>query len=48
MTQDGLLLSLRRSQRRPKRGEKVNKNDVTCIDTDDDDFEFEDARKEEE
>jgi hypothetical protein len=31
-------------KRRPVKGEKVNKMDQTCIDTDDDDFEFEDAR----
>ena len=34
-------------RRRPVKGEKVNVMDQTCIDTDDDDFEFEDARKEE-
>lgn len=34
-------------RRRPAKGEKVNVMDQTCIDTDDDDFEFEDARKEE-
>jgi hypothetical protein len=34
-------------RRRPIKGEKVNVMDQTCIDTDDDDFEFEDARKEE-
>jgi len=34
-------------KRRPVKGEKVNVMDQTCIDTDDDDFEFEDARKEE-
>lgn len=34
-------------RRRPVKGEPVNKMDQTCIDTDDDDFEFEDARKEE-
>ena len=30
-------------RRRPVKGEKVNVMDQTCIDTDDDDFEFEDA-----
>ena len=34
-------------RRRPAKGEKVNVMDQTCIDTDDDDFEFEDAQKEE-
>jgi hypothetical protein len=48
LTQDGLMLSMRRSRKPTKKGAKVNKNDVTCIDSDDDDFEFDDARQEEE
>ena len=44
-TQKNPAVSYRR--RRPVKGEPVNKMDLTCIDTDDDDFEFEDARKEE-
>ena len=47
MTQNGLLTSVHRV-RRPVKGDKIDKLDRTCIDTDDDDFEFEDARKEEE
>ena len=34
-------------KRRPIKGEPVSKVDQTCIDTDDDDFEFDDAKKEE-
>ena len=34
-------------RRRPHKGEQVSRVDQTCIDTDDDDFEFEDARGEE-
>ena len=48
MTTEGGLLTSNRRVRRPVKGDKVDKLDRTCIDTDDDDFEFEDAVKEEE
>ena len=41
------MLASKVGVRRPIGGGKVNKLDRTCIDSDDDDYEFEDAKQEE-